>query len=373
VKFVNCSYEEFIKTIGHKKVIQFGASSAWQYFWGLFPNIGTDIVNKTSMIVDNSVEKQGHSFEVLNQSIDVKSPDVLSEQSNYVILITAILAHHEAICEQLLGMNLGEDIECYSLYLMTFSTRNVDNSAVDKYFSDRKDKIIPATIHSFWFSGEDKPDLYKRCIESWHKYCPDFKIIEWNTDNYDVSQNAYMLEAFEKRKWAFVSDYARLDVIYRQGGVYLDMDVELTSSLAPYLRADSFFCRQEDGMLDLGSGFGAQKENKLIGEMLDSYRNRRYIMPDGSVDKTAQPELLNPILQKNGFDRKHDSEVVGNSIVLSNDYITCYSGDESVRNAKLGIHWHNGSWLEEKDRNNIKASMDARGALVEKYFNFLNY
>ena len=77
MKFVNCSYEEFIKTIGHKKVIQFGASSAWQYFWGLFPNIGTDIVNKTSMIVDNSVEKQGHSFEVLNQSIDVKSPDVL--------------------------------------------------------------------------------------------------------------------------------------------------------------------------------------------------------------------------------------------------------------------------------------------------------
>lgn len=368
MKFVNCSYEEFIKTIGHKKVIQFGASSAWQYFLGLFPNIGTDIVNKTSMIVDNSVEKQGHSFEVLNQSIDVKSPDVLSEQSNYVILITAILAHHEAICEQLLGMNLGEDIECYSLYLMTFSTRNVDNSAVDKYFSDRKDKIIPATIHSFWFSGEDKPDLYKRCIESWHKYCPDFKIIEWNTDNYDVSQNAYMLEAFEKRKWAFVSDYARLDVIYSYGGVYLDMDVELVSSLNPYLCANSFFCRQDDGMLDFGSGFGAQKGNKLIREMLDSYKDRHYILPDGNIDRTAQPELMNPIIQRNGIVRNHDSMIVKDSLILSNNYIMSYSYASNINNAKLGIHWHNGSWLDEKDRKNIDASIAARDPLIRKYF-----
>ena len=327
-------------------------------------------MDKTLCVVDNSSDKQGSFFDICGRKIKVEAPDVLEKLSDYVILIIVGIQYQEKICQQLEEMGLSADIECYSLPLMLLSFDEADNSAVDVYFRNRHKQLIPAKIHSFWFSGEEKPDLYKRCIESWHKYCPEFEIIEWNTQNYDITQNRYMLEAFEKRKWAFVSDYARLDVIYREGGVYLDMDVELTSSLAPYLRADSFFCRQEDGMLDLGSGFGAQKGNELIGEMLDSYRNRRYIMPDGSVDKTAQPELLNPILQKNGFDRKHDSEVVGNSIVLSNDYITCYSGDESVRNAKLGIHWHNGSWLEEKDRNNIKASIDARGALVEKYFNY---
>jgi len=178
VKFVNCSYEIFIKSIGQKKVIQFGASSAWQYFLDLFPDIKNDIVEKTSVIVDNSARKQGQSFKVLDREIEVKSPYVLREQSNYVILITAILAHHEAICEQLLSMNLGDDVECYSLYLMAYSTRDADNSAVEKYFFSRKDKVIPARIHSFWFSGEEKPDLYKRCIESWHKYCPEFEIIE---------------------------------------------------------------------------------------------------------------------------------------------------------------------------------------------------
>lgn len=368
MKFINCSYENFIKSIGSRKVIQFGASAAWQYFAGLFPDIETELVSKTSLIVDNSEEKQGHSFQVLDKMIDVKSPTVLLEQSNYVIIITAILAHHEAICEQLLGMDLGDDVECYSLYLMAFSTRDVDNSAVDKYFSNRNEDLIPAKIHSFWFSGDEKPDLYKRCIESWHKYCPEFEIIEWNTQNYDVSKNIYMAEAFEKRKWAFVSDFARLDVIYTYGGVYLDMDVELVSPLGPYLRADSFFCRQDDGMLELGSGFGAQKGNKLIGEMLNSYKDRHYVMPDGSVDKTAQPELLNPVIQNNGIARCHDSEVIDDTLILSNEYITCYSGDASVSNAKLGIHWHNGSWLSEKDRKNIDASNAAREPLIRKYF-----
>ncbi|WP_024866214.1 glycosyltransferase family 32 protein [Butyrivibrio sp. FCS014] len=368
MKFVNCSYETFIESIVQKKVIQFGASSAWQYFLDLFPNIQNDIVDRTSAIVDNSAQKQGQSFKVLDREIEVKSPDVLPEQSDYVILITAILAHHEAICEQLLSMNLGDDVECYSLYLMAYSTGTVDNSAVDKYFADRKDKVIPAKIHSFWFSGEEKPDLYKRCIESWYKYCPEFEIIEWNTQNYDVSKNTYMAEAFEKRKWAFVSDFARLDVIHTYGGVYLDMDVELVAGLSPYLRADAFFCRQDDGMLDLGSGFGAQKGNKLIREMLESYKDRHYILPDGSVDKTAQPELMNPIIQRNGITRNHDSLVVGDILVLSNDYITTYSVEAAVNNARLGIHWHNGGWLDERDRKNINASMEAREPLIRKYF-----
>ena len=177
-----------------------------------------------------------------------------------------------------------------------------------------------------------------------------------------------MMEAFDKKKWAFVSDFARRDVIHSYGGVYLDMDVELVSPLAPYLRADSFFCRQDDGMLELGSGFGAQKGNRLSGEMRNGYNDRHYVLPDGSVDKTAQPELLNPVIQKNGIVRGHDSEIVGETLVLSNDYITCFSNDASVRNAKLGIHWHNGSWLDEKDRKNLSKSMAAREPLIRKFF-----
>ncbi|WP_051208028.1 glycosyltransferase family 32 protein [Butyrivibrio sp. AE3006] len=368
MKFINCSYESFIQSIGQRNIIQFGVSSAWPYFCGIFPDVKKEIVDNTLFIVDNSLEKQNHSFQIMGREIDVNSPDVLSSETGYLILITASLMHHEAICEQLQIMDLGEDVECYSLYLMTISKSSVDNTAVNKYFEDRKDKCIPARIHSFWFGKAEKPDLYKKCIDSWYRYCPDYEIIEWNTENYDISKNRYMLEAFEHQKWAFVSDYARLDCVYNQGGVYLDMDVELVASLDPYLFADIFFCKQDDGMMELGSGFGAAKGNALIREMLESYDDRTFVLPDGSIDNTPQPELMHPIFLKNGFNRNHDSQIVGDCLVLSNDYITCYAGDGSVDNARLGIHWHNASWLDDKDRHNLKASAEAKEPLIKKYF-----
>lgn len=368
MRFINCSYEIFLRKLNNRKIVQFGASSAWGYFASSFPDIGREVVDKTLCVVDNSPDKQGSFFDICGRIIKVEAPDILERLSDYVILIIVSVQYQEKICQQLEEMGLPMDTECYSLPLMLLGFDETDNSAVDEYFRNRKNGLIPSKIHSFWFSGEEKPDLYKRCIESWYKYCPEFEIIEWNAENYDVTQNRYMLEAFENRKWAFVSDFARLDVIYRYGGVYLDMDVELVAPLAPYLRADAFFCRQEDGMLDLGSGFGARAENSLVGEALDSYKDRRLIKPDGSLDKMAQPEMLNPIFIRNGFHKSHDSQIVGECIVFSNDYITCYAGTDSVANAKLGIHWHNGGWLEENDRKNIQRAIEAREPLLKKYF-----
>ncbi len=368
MKFINCSYDTFEKRLENRKIIQFGASSAWGYFFSAFPNIKEGVLDNTICIVDNAVDKQGSYLEIGSNKIKIEAPDILKSMKDYVILIIVSIKYQEKICMQLEGMGLDENIECYSLPLMTLNLGDVDNSVVQKYLDSRDTVTIPKTIHSFWFSGEEKPELYKRCIDSWYKYCPDFEIIEWTTKNYDINKNKYMVDAYERRKWAFISDYARLDVIYNQGGIYLDMDVELVTSLAPYLVSGSFFCRQEDGMIDFGSGFGAAKGNALIGEMLSSYKDRRYILPDGTVDKTAQPELMNPILIKNGILNSHDSQVVGDSLILSNDYISCYTSEKTLTNAKLGIHWHNGSWLEEKDKKNIKDAIDARDSLVEKYF-----
>ena len=370
MRFINCTYQNFLNNLGNRKIVQFGASSVWSYYFNVFPDIENRIVDRTFCIVDNAPSKQGTEFIIGIHSLHIDRPDALRTMEDYVILITVSIAYQEKICRQLVEMNLDENIECFSLPLMILSFEKADNSAVDIYFHKRNEQRIPAIIHSFWFSGEEKPELYKKCIDSWHKYCPDFEIIEWNTDNYDISQNVYMQEAFERRKWAFVSDYARLDVIYRMGGVYLDMDVELVSKLNPYLYADCFFCRQEDGMIDFGSGFGAPKGNRLIGDMRDSYNERHFILSDGNIDKTPQPELMSSILLKNGIDNSHNSQVIDDIIILSNDYITCNYGANSIMKPKLGIHWHNGSWLDEKDRSNLKAAASARKSLINNYFVF---
>ena len=95
--------------------------------------------------------------------------------------------------------------------------------------------MIPKVIHYCWFGGNPLPDEAKRCIDSWKKYCPDYKIIEWNESNYDVNSNEYMKAAYNEKKWAFVSDYARVDVVYRYGGIYMDTDVELIKPLDKFL------------------------------------------------------------------------------------------------------------------------------------------
>lgn len=368
MKFVNASYEEFINRKGGRQIIQFGASSAWHYFLKVFPNITEEVLDKTRFIVDNDLIKQGQPFVINDRQFLVRHADTLRDEENYVILITVSLAYQQNICEQLLEMGLPENIECYSLPLMTYSGKESNNECVKKYFEMNTKRVNVPKIHSFWFSGEEKPELYKKCLDSWHKLCPDFEIIEWNAENYDVTKNQYMKEAFENRKWAFVSDFARLDVVYRYGGIYLDMDVELVGSLTQLLNAESFFCRQEDGLLELGSGFGACAGDPFVKDMLDTYTNRKLILDDGRIDMTPQPEWLSNIMARYGFYKCHDSQIIEKRLVLSNDYITCSAGSGSTDKAKLGIHWHNGGWMNEKDRKLIRDSFAAKDMVMKKYF-----
>lgn len=369
MRFINLTYENFLKRIENKTVILFGVSSAWHYYHKVFPDITQHMLTKVKFIVDNSVEKQGRIFHILGKDYEVKSVEDITSVENCVILITVSLAYQQQICQQLTEMNLPAEMECFSLPLMTYSHEKVDNSCVEEYFETHTEQRIDAKIHSFWFSGEEKPDVYKRCISSWHKYCPQFEIIEWNGDNYDITQNQYMKEAFEHRKWAFVSDYARLDVIYRYGGIYLDMDVELLAPLEKLLNAESFFCRQEDGLLELGSGFGASAGNPFIKQMLETYKNRRLIASSGEIDMTPQPEWLSDVFVENRFYKNHNSEIIGNCLVLSNDYIMCAAGNDAAERAKLGVHWHNGGWLDFKDRQLIRESIAIKEELIRSFFN----
>lgn len=105
-----------------------------------------------------------------------------------------------------------------------------DDIIIPKY----KKEMIPKIIHCC-FSKTEKPIEYQECIDSWREKCLEYSIIEWNTENYDVNKNKYMKAAYEKKMWAFVSDYVRLDVVYNFGGIYLDMDVEVFRSFEDLL------------------------------------------------------------------------------------------------------------------------------------------
>ena len=132
---------------------------------------------------------------------------------------------------------------------------------------------IPKIIHYCWFGHAEKSDLIKKCMESWRKYCPDWEIIEWNEDNFDIDFCPYATSAYKQKRYGFLTDAARLDIICNHGGVYLDTDVELVNSLDDLLDNGAWFGYGTATEINTGSGFGAVQGHWFIKLLLDQYRS----------------------------------------------------------------------------------------------------
>ena len=361
MNFVDCNYNEFVERTLNCRIIGFGAvSDIWDYEL-YYPDIINRLFNKLEYIVDNNIEKQEKYIKYSGINIKIKDPVVLCKDDNFVLVLLLPLRYHKEVCTQLKSMIVERDVQVYSLRLMQSNNTSTDDDYAERFLENKTEYKIPKLIHSFWFSGEEKPPIYQKCIESWHRLCDDFEIIEWNTNNYDVKKNPYMYEAFKQKKWAFVSDYARLDVVFHFGGIYLDMDVELIKRFDDFRKADSFFCRQENCTLDLGSGFGAKNKHKLVKKLLDAYNDRNAYNEDGSFSSIDQPSFLFPVFSEYGVENKKNTQIIANDVFLNQNYFVIGGKeDHIVRDDTIAIHWHNGGWLsqEDKDRQIEKEQME---------------
>jgi len=210
--------------------------------------------------------------------------------------------------------------------------------------------MIPKTIHYCWFGGKPKPKSVIKCIKSWRKKCPDYEIVEWNESNYDVTQNRYMKEAYDEKKWAFVSDYSRLDIIYRYGGVYLDTDVELVRTLDPFLDSRAYFAFQFNQIVAPGLGFGAEQGNELIKILMEQYESISFYHEDSSLNLTPMPEFLSPVFSNYGFKLNGDYQNIGGIIVYPREYFDPldYSTGFIFKTKKtVSIHHYFASWYSE--------------------------
>lgn len=214
------------------------------------------------------------------------------------------------------------------------------------------DDKIPKIINYCWFGKNKKNKLIIKCIKSWKKYCPDYEIVEWNEENFDINCNKYVKEAYENKKWAFVSDYARLYAVYIRGGFYLDTDVELLKTLDGLRKYEHVFAFENDENINTGIGFGAIKGSKIIKKLLDSYSNITFIKDNGKMDLTPcthrNTQTFNE-LYENIADYKN--EIIDNSIFLDKEYFCPFNattGTLKKTNNTYGIHWYNASWRSKK-------------------------
>ena len=215
---------------------------------------------------------------------------------------------------------------------------------------------IPKVIHYCWFGGAPFPELVKKCMKSWEKYCPDYKIVCWNEENFDVNSNRYVKEAYEAKKWAFVSDYVRLYVVYENGGVYLDTDVELLKPLDSLIEKEGYMGYEKDGNISTGLGFACEKGNPLVKALLDDYRDIPFKLSEDKYDITPCPVRNTKRIESLGMDIKNKNSVFMGIRFLPEEYLCpmdYYTGRKNITKNTYSIHRYSASWTSAISKRTI--------------------
>lgn len=207
--------------------------------------------------------------------------------------------------------------------------------------------MIPRVIHYCWFGNTPLPASADRYLSSWRRKCPDYEIYRWDERSFDVAQCNFCREAHAAGKWAFVSDYARLRIIFEHGGIYLDTDVELLQSLDPLLAHTAFFGFQQDGTIATGLGFGATPSHPLVGALMNQYESVPFFGPAGLPDATPCPARDAVIFRQFGF-RLDGSRQDHDGVVVLPANVMCPKSYESGRvrltPRTIAIHHYDASW-----------------------------
>lgn len=234
--------------------------------------------------------------------------------------------------------------------------------------------LIPKIIHYCWFGKSEKPKLAKKCIESWKKNCPDYQIIEWNEDNYDItSAPLFVQQAIEAKKWAFATDYIRLKVVYDYGGIYLDTDVEVIKNLDPFLDNKAYFGFETKSRVATGLGFGAIPQRRILSELMKAYETTPFIRPDGSLDVLPCPQRdLDTFLFHGLICDGADQILDDGTHIYPQEFFSPCNNLGWVRRTKntATIHWFTASWHTEEEKK--AHAKQVRANRIDYFLHFPN-
>lgn len=232
---------------------------------------------------------------------------------------------------------------------------------------------ISEIIHYCWFGGKEKPEIVLKCIESWKKYMPEYEIMEWNENNYDVFKIPFLKEAYECKKWAFVSDYVRFDVIDQYGGIYFDTDVELLKRIPDEILSQNAFTGFEyAGKVSPGLVYAASKNNPVTKEILHYYQNIHFVT-DGKLVLTTVNTVITDILNTYGLVQNNMFQIVHGLSIYPSEFFCGY--DQDVREVMISpntvsVHHYAGTWTN-KSLTKIIRNILKRILGIQSYRNLL--
>ena len=243
--------------------------------------------------------------------------------------------------------------------------------------------MIPKIIHYCWFGRNPKPELAEKCMESWKRYCPDYEIVEWNEDNVDLSDCPFFVrEAYARKKWAYVTDYVRLKVVYENGGIYLDTDVELLKSLDELLIHTLYLGCEGIRTVNTGLGFGAEKGSPFLRDNMQIYEE---MFPDnetGNFEVNPCPFYTTKLLEDRAviFPITEVIQLADGMTIYPNSYFNPYDWKFDklwITPNTYSIHHYSASWMSKKEKNALiqearRNEMEARfGKTAAKVYEYI--
>lgn len=225
--------------------------------------------------------------------------------------------------------------------------------------------MIPKIIHYCWFGKNPQPKLAIKCIDSWKKHCLNYKIIEWNEDNFDIRSNTYVREAYESKKWAFVSDYVRLYALCRYGGIYMDTDVEVLKPLDTFLKEKAFSGFEAYDRVPTGI-MGSEKSHPFFTMLLDYYTDKRFVLDDGRFDYTTNVEIITKYCCTRGLNLNNTKQTIENFTLYPSDYFCpkdCITKEVNLTPNSYTIHHFDGSWVSKTKKINCQIRMTIKNIL----------
>lgn len=348
LKMSNMGPTAFKKYIKDKTIFIYGAGRALENCLDLYFND-----KQICGVVDSDKDKDGRIIRygefvthIINKKELIDKIRDEYDKRNILIMISSPIYGAE-IVNELDRLEELDGIECFLQVLI----RNTKEDYPDFEFT-KAEPQIPKKIHYIWVGKKPMPYEFEKNIDSWRKYNPDYEIIRWDESNYDVNANKYTRQAYESKEWGFVVNYMRLDILYKNGGVYLDTDVEAVSNFDKLLNDDMFMCMGCADRVNNGCGFGTVAENELIKNIMSAFESEEFIK-DGKPSKKPCHTFLHPALRKYGFEIENKYQKINGAVLYPAEVMSplrIEGIDDWITEKTVSIHKEAATWKSDKEK-----------------------
>ncbi len=340
----------------NKPIIAFGAGNTLKSFIRQYGQFHFE--DRIRYVADNNEHISGKYLNVKEKKIPIISLQQLLTMKDYILLISCL--DYVDVFQQLDDTEQLKETDCLITVFIDIETRwkkDADAFSI-KDMRLTKKTVIPKKIHYCWFGKKEIPVQCQRWMASWEKYCPDYEIIRWDENNYDVTKNAYMEKAYQSEMWAYASDYARLDILYREGGIFLDTDVELVRNIDDLLYQPAFAGIDHSRNVSAGLGIGAIRGHSMIWKLKKIYQTIDFVNNGGEYGMQACPAVQRPVFEENGYVNNGTYQIIDGmtiypEIVLSG--MNNITGAIHITEFTYAVHHYAGTWISEQRRKNQDA------------------